>query len=454
MKESKDKIHVSSKTKLQPSVWHDVVPGRKEPAALNQRDERLLVDLDTAVLSKYDNKEEPLEITAHMREAIDEYVERVSTILPDDLLEPLTLAEAAYGVENLEGLDLNTSAGYPYVLHGVKKRHVLDPLTRSTDKLRECMDKYGVDLPFVSYLKDELRPLEKIKMGKTRIIECSSMNDTIRMKLMFGRLFQTFHANPGVVTGSAVGCNPDFHWTTFRATMHDEVFAFDYSNFDASLHPVWFECLKLVLKKFGYTDLRPIDHICRSRHIYKNLEYVVEGGMPSGCSGTSIFNSIINNIIIRTLLLDTYRNIDLEQLKMVAYGDDVVATYPYPIDAASLADSGKRYGLKMTPPDKGSDFSTVTWDTVTFLKRRFKPSKSYPFLIHPVFETSEILESLRWTRNPAATQEHVRSLAELAWHSGRTEYTKFVKIVKSTNVGKACILPSYDSLKRMWLDLF
>ncbi|AWK02684.1 polyprotein [Rabovirus A] len=454
IQQTKTPVHVSTKTKLQPSVWHDIIPGCKEPAALNQKDKRLEVDLDTAVLSKYDNDDHEISVSKHMKEAVAEYTERLKAIMPENVTEGISLEEAAYGIPDLEGLDLNTSAGYPYTLNGIKKRDILDPETKDTKKLQECLDKYGVDLPFISYLKDELRPLEKIKKGKTRIIECSSMNDTIRMKMMFGKLFQTMHRNPGTITGSAVGCNPDTDWTKFRAEMHDSIIAFDYSNYDASLNKVWFKCLKMVLTNLGFKDLRPIDHIIYSKHIYKNIEYDVEGGMPSGCSGTSIFNSMINNIIIRTLLLDAYKGIDLEQLKMVAYGDDVVATYPFPIDAASLADCGKRYGLKMTPPDKGSEFNNVTWENVTFLKRRFKPAKHYPFLIHPVFEQQELLESLRWTRNPAATQEHVRSLCELAWHSGRKSYEEFCNLIKSTNVGKACILPSYISLKRMWLDQF
>lgn len=454
VKQSEKPIHVSTKTKLQPSVWYDVIPGKKEPAALNQRDKRLEVDLDTAVLSKYDNDEYELSVNEHMQEAIAEYTERLKSVMPDDVTEPITLEEAAYGMQDLEGLDLNTSAGYPYTLIGIKKRDVLNSETKDITKLKECMDKYGVDLPFISYLKDELRPIEKIRKGKTRIIECSSMNDTIRMKIMFGRLFQAMHQNPGVVTGSAVGCNPDIHWTKFRAEMHESIFAFDYSNYDASLHKVWFKCLKKVLINLGFKDLRPIDHIIYSKHLYKNIEYDVEGGMPSGCSGTSIFNSMINNIIIRTLLLDAYKGIDLTQLRMIAYGDDVLATYPFPIDAASLADCGRRYGLKMTPPDKGTEFNNVNWENVTFLKRKFKPAKHYPFLIHPVFDHQELYESLRWTRNPAATQEHVRSLCELAWHSGRKSYEEFCNQIKSTNVGKACLLPPYISLKRMWLDQF
>lgn len=453
MRENSTPIHHSKKTKLQPSVWHDIVEGSKEPAALSEKDPRLEVDLVSAAFSKYAQNEPEIEMTEHMKEAIDYTAEKLRSVL-GDCTKPLTLEEAAYGIPNLEGLDLNTSAGYPYVLKGIKKRDILDKETRDVTKLQACMDMYGVDLPFITYMKDELRPLEKVKLGKTRLIEASSMNDTIRMKMTFGTFFAAMHENCGPAVGSAVGCNPDVDWTRFRVEMDGEIVAFDYSNFDASLNKVWFECLKEVMRKLGFEDVRPIDHIVKSRHLWLNKDYTVEGGMPSGTSGTSIFNSLINCIIIRTLCLDVYKNIDLEDLKILAYGDDVIVTYPYELDPQLLANRGKIYGLKMTPPDKGKDFKKMTWDDVTFLKRGFRPAKHYSFLIHPTFDMKEIYESLRWTRNAANTQEHVRSLCELAWHNGRKAYEQFCDTVRKTNVGRACILPPYRSLKRMWLDSF
>ncbi|MCD3131832.1 hypothetical protein GFK13_23375, partial [Salmonella enterica subsp. enterica serovar Enteritidis] len=87
-------------------------------------------------------------------------------------------------------------------------------------------------------------------------------------------------------------------------------------GYDASLSPAWFEALKMVLEKIGFGDrVDYIDYLNHSHHLYKNKTYCGKGGMPSGCSGTSIFNSMINNLIIRTLLLKTYKGIDLDHLK-------------------------------------------------------------------------------------------------------------------------------------------
>lgn len=447
-------INVNRKTSLRPSIYFDVFPGEKEPAALSRNDKRLECDLEEAMFSKYKPNmhvqyDEDFEI------AVEHYAKQLKAICPGNLTEPMSLEEVVYGTVNLEPLDLNTSAGYPYLTMGISKKDLIPP-NRDLTKLSQALVDYGTDLPFVTFLKDELRPIEKIKKGKTRVIEAASLNDVIRTKMCFGRLFQTFHGNPGVQTGSAVGCNPDFHWSQFYHEMEGELLAFDYSNYDASLHPVWFFALKEVLKRLGYGEeaMHIMDTICNSKHIYADVYYEVDGGMPSGCSGTSIFNSMINNLIIRVLMIKSYKGIELNDLKIIAYGDDVIVSYPYKVDAAIIAAEGANYGLTMTPPDKGSSFNEVTWENVTFLKRRFVPDEKFKYLIHPVYPMKEVYESARWTRSASHTREHLYSLCYLAWHNGRETYEKFLEDLESVPVGVACCLPSYAQLQRAWYDLF
>lgn len=448
-------VNVNRRTVLRPSVFFDVFEGTKEPAALSSRDKRLEVDLDSAMFGKYKGNCQVEEPTENMLLAVEHYVSQLRPILPENLTEPLELEEVVYGTEGLDGLDLNTSAGYPYNTMGISKKKLIPQRGQPLTELQNALDLHGYNLPFTTYLKDELRPIEKVRAGKTRLIECSSVNDTIRMKMTLGRLFATFHQNPGIVTGCAVGCDPDTDWSKFYAEIGDRpLLAFDYSNYDASLSPVWFTCLKLVLQKLGYCADELISHICNSTHIYADQEYDVEGGMPSGCSGTSVFNSIINNLIIKTCVLDVYKGIDLDELRIIAYGDDVIASYPFPLDAALLAEAGSRYGLTMTPADKSSCFNEVTWETVTFLKRRFVPDEQFPFLIHPVFPLSEASESIRWCRSAATTQEHVVSLCYLVWHNGEQAYEEFLRKIRTVPVGRVLFLPAYRVLRAEWLDKF
>nr|ANV28246.1 polyprotein [Poliovirus 1] len=445
-------INAPSKTKLEPSAFHYVFDGVKEPAVLTKNDPRLKVDFEEAIFSKYVGNR-ITEVDEYMKEAVDHYAGQLMSL--DINTDQMCLEDAMYGTDGLEALDLTTSAGYPYVALGKKKRDILNKQTRDTKEMQKLLDTYGINLPLVTYVKDELRSKSKVEQGKSRLIEASSLNDSVAMRMAFGNLYAAFHKNPGVVTGSAVGCDPDLFWSKIPVLMEEKLFAFDYTGYDASLSPAWFEALKMVLEKIGFGDrVDYIDYLNHSHHLYKNKTYCVKGGMPSGCSGTSIFNSMINNIIIRTLLLKTYKGIDLDHLKMIAYGDDVIASYPHEVDASLLAQSGKDYGLTMTPADKSATFEQVTWENVTFLKRFFRADEKYPFLVHPVMPMKEIQESIRWTKDPRNTQDHVRSLCLLAWHNGEEEYNKFLAKIRSVPIGRALLLPEYSTLYRRWLDSF
>lgn len=443
-------IHTPSSTKLQPSVFHDVFPGSKEPAVLSGKDPRLEVNLDESIFSKYKGNE-PVEITQNMLTAAAHYTAQLSTLDIDPT--PLSLEESVYGIEGLEALDLHTSAGYPYTACGIKKKDLI-PKDRNLTKLKCAIEKYGLDLPMITFLKDELRKPEKIKAGKTRIIEASSLNDTVQFRMAFGNLFSKFHQNPGIVTGSAVGCDPEVFWSKVPVMLDGEcLMAFDYTNYDGSLNPVWFKLLSKVLTDLGFPgDL--VNKLCNSKHIYKTTYYEVEGGMPSGCAGTSIFNTIINNIIIRTLVLDTYKFINLDKLKILAYGDDVIFSYPYDLDMKELASEGTKYGLSITPADKSDTFKKLDYSNATFLKRGFKQDEKYNFLVHPIYPETEVWESIRWTKNPRNMQEHVLSLCHLMWHNGKDKYKHFVDKIRSVSAGRALYIPPYEVLLHEWYEKF
>ncbi|QBM01046.1 polyprotein [rhinovirus C32] len=443
-------INTPSKTKLHPSVFHDIFPGVKEPAVLSNFDPRLEVDLKESVLSKYKGNK-GCEMNEFIRTAVDHYTAQLFML--DINPEPITLEQAIYGTEGLEPLDLNTSAGFPYVTLGVRKKDILNRTTKDVTKLQQMMDKFGLDLPYVTYLKDELRAPEKIRKGKTRAIEAASMNDTAFFRMTFGNLYAAFHKNPGTLTGSAIGCDPDIFWSQIYSCMEQNLLAFDYTNYDGSLDPVWFKALEMVLDNLGFPGYL-MSRLNKTTHIFKDEIYKVEGGMPSGISGTSVFNTMINNIILRTLVLETYKNINLDKLKMVAYGDDILASYPDELDPEQLAQAGVKYGLTITPADKSTEFRKVTWQNVTFLKRGFEPDMKHPFLIHPIFPMSEIYESIRWTKDPKNTQDHVYSLCLLSWHNGEEKYNDFIQKVRSTSVGRALYLPPYSVLYRAWIDKF
>lgn len=444
-------IHTPSKTKLQPSVFYDVFKGTKEPAVLSEKDPRLETDFKKALFSKYKGNLN-CEMNDHVKVAVAHYSAQLMTLDIDS--NNMSLEDSVFGSEGLEALDLNTSAGFPYISMGIKKRDLIDKNTKDISKLKIALDKYGVDLPMVTFLKDELRKKEKISSGKTRVIEASSVNDTVAFRMVYGNLFVAFHKNPGIVTGSAVGCDPETFWSKIPVMLDGEcIMAFDYTNYDGSIHPMWFEALKMVLSNLQF-EPRLIDRLCNSKHIYKDSYYEVEGGVPSGCSGTSIFNTMINNIIIRTLVLDAYKHIDLDKLKIIAYGDDVIFSYKYTLDMEAIAQEGSKYGLTITPADKSETFKKLDYSNVTFLKRGFKQDEKYSFLIHPTFPIDEIHESIRWTKKPSQMHEHVLSLCHLMWHNGHEAYRDFERKIRSVSAGRALYIPPYEVLLHEWYEKF
>ncbi|MBS2075197.1 hypothetical protein KCQ61_26365, partial [Klebsiella pneumoniae] len=56
--------------------------------------------------------------------------------------EQMCLEDAMYGTDGLEALDLSTSAGYPYVAMGKKKRDILNKQTRDTKEMQRLLDAF------------------------------------------------------------------------------------------------------------------------------------------------------------------------------------------------------------------------------------------------------------------------------------------------------------------------
>nr|QXO14868.1 MAG: polyprotein [Anativirus sp.] len=457
--------YMPKKTQLLPSVYHDIVPGEKEPAVLSNFDPRFKGDLKQSVLSKYKGNTFPTELVKkgllsvnldEIRTAVQHYVEQIKPLLPDDVCEPLTLDEAIEGYKGLQKLDLSTSAGFPYNVQGISKKQLM---ANNRKLLLEGLDLHGYGLPFTCYLKDELRSKSKVLTGNTRVIEASSINDSLLARQVFGRLYAFFCDNPGTATGLAVGCNPDRDWTRFYTEFSSSyVVSFDYKNFDASLSPMWFAALQEFLQQLGFDSDNVefiVDHMCNSVHLWGDSFLHIEGGMPSGCSGTSVFNSIINNIIMKTIIPLAYKGIDLDALKILAYGDDLLVGYPFPLNGEPIAKVAQLFGLNITPADKGEHFKDgSSIEDHTFLKRGFKPDETFPFLVHPTMDKQAIYESLRWTRDPKDFQDHVRCLFELIWHHGEEEYEEFRSTLRKSHIYKALNIPPYQYLRRKWLDLF
>nr|UMO75538.1 MAG: polyprotein [Coypu hunnivirus] len=364
----------------------------------------------------------------------------------------LTLEEAVEGIPGLDPMDMTKSPGLPYLLDGKRRPQLykndglgnvyLDPVLYS--ELSLFLDGKFDNHKFMCFLKDELRPKEKVKKGKTRIIDVASFGHAITGRMLFGRLAAAMHAANGPEIGSAVGCNPDVDWTRYAHTFkYDNFIDIDYSGFDATHTTFSFECLKVCLKEMGFDDvaLAYVDSLCNSTHVWDDEEFEIQGGLPSGCSCTSIFNTMMNNIVVRAAM--AYVGVPFQ---MLAYGDDCVLCCEEPFDLDEYKYFMSLTNYKITPASKDGDFKWTNLEGVVFLKRYFRMDG---MLCRPVMNRENLWNIMSWAR-AGTVQEKVLGIGPLAHHAGKAFYEALVGPFEECGFHAQ----SFDNLEEGWLDLF
>nr|AWK02672.1 polyprotein [Niviventer confucianus hunnivirus] len=443
-------VYTPHKTQLYPTVACDD-DTTVEPAALSPNDKRLEkpTEFKKTILAKHvgDRTDGPLAMIRGAR-----FYARLIRARCGSVNERLSLHEAVFGTDNLDPMDQDRSPGWPYV--GSKRRPDLlwqtdnglemDPVLRA--ELMLMMEGDFSNHKFVTFLKDELRDKEKVKQGKTRVIDIASYGHAIMGRVLFGRLAASMHAHNGVDIGSAVGTNPDIDWTRYAAEFRYRNFVdVDYSGFDATHSSFSFHCLKVFLQELGFDDvaLKYVDSLCNSTHIWDDEIFQITGGLPSGCSCTSIFNTIINNIVVRSLIPEVYDG----EFQILAYGDDLVlcSQNTFPVEEyKEILEEVTNY--KITPASKNGTFEWTDLAGVVFLKRYFYRDG---LIVRPVMTYKNLHNILSWAR-AGTVQEKLLSVARLAQHRGEQDYKKLMAPFEDCGY----IVPSFDDLELEFFSLF
>lgn len=443
-------IYTPRRTALYPTVACDE-DTTVEPAALSCNDKRLEdpPNFKKVILSKHigDRTDGPI----GMIRAARAYARMIKAKC-GDVTQRLSLRQAVFGTDNLDPMDMSRSPGWPYI--GNKRR---------VDLIKDCGDHLELDQvlgaelmlmqqgnfqhhKFVTFLKDELRDKEKVKAGKTRVIDIASFGHAIFGRVLFGNLAAAMHAHNGVDIGSAVGTNPDIDWTRYANEFKHKYFVdIDYSGFDATHTTFSFFCLKEFLKELGFDGvaLAYVDSLCNSTHIWDDEIYQITGGLPSGCSCTSIFNTIMNNIVVRCFVSAVHDG----EFQLLAYGDDLVLCSDTPFDVELyklLLESLTNY--KITPASKSGSFEWTSLEKVVFLKRYFKPDG---LLVRPVMTYKNLHNILSYARAGTIT-EKLASVARLAQHRGKADYDRLFAPFEDCGY----LVPSFDDLEMEFFSLF
>ncbi|AOQ26204.1 polyprotein [Rosavirus C] len=462
------RAHVPTTTKLRPSPAWGAFPVTKEPAVLHYTDERLVdVDnLDGVLFSKY--KQDMVKPFPGLEIGKQIVRNRLRKLIPTKL-QQITVHDAINGIEGMDGIDMNQSPGVPYISEGVSRRSLFELVGEHWvmgPRLTEDYARVSNDPKlghFATFLKDELRDTKKVAQGKTRLVEAGNLAHVLLGRKIFGNLFAVFNSNPGFDTMCAVGCDPDVHWTQFYHPLaaKTRVFDYDYSGFDGSVPSCAFDALADVLADLveGEEEVRAyIDSLKSSFHHYKGKLWRLDGAMPSGCCGTSVFNSIINAMLLFSCFSQILPDFDSSEPLLIAYGDDVLVGTNQELPPSRVAAwVNSETTFQITPANKGSVFNDETdIHSVQFLKRFFTPDPHFPHLIHPTIDKATFEQSIMWQRC-GDFQETLNSLALLAWHHGPKSYKAWADAIvrKCLDDGNPPpYIPPFPLLRHNWLMKF
>lgn len=459
-------VNVNRKTSLRKSpAWYRFKP-EAGPAVLSKFDQRLDpdVDFEEALFQKHTVNQEtlPKEFYSAARDYAYQLFQRIGR---DNGV--VSMEEALNGDGITDAMDMDTSVGYPHVLDGKRRKDFISrdengKLQPSEILIEEVQEFANGKKPvFVTFLKDEIRKMEKIRRGATRIVDASPLGYAVFGRCVLMKFMSAMMKNNGTKTGSAVGCNPDVDWTRYAFELNDQyVFDLDFKNFDSTHSTAMFQLLKDVFftEDNGFDqDLVGVflDGISVSQHAYGDQRYRLRGGLPSGCPATSILNTVINNIIIRAAIRGAYSvdSVEWDSFRMVAYGDDVVYASEQRILPGLLAEWLHQHTTyQVTPANKSTSFpvDSTLWD-VTFLKRHFTPDREYPYLIAPRMDLDNLKQIISFFR-PGTFPEKVQSLARLALHCDEADYNELLGWIPETC--PSVEVPCYSRLREEWLASF
>ena len=183
------------------------------------------------------------------------------------------------------------------------------------DHLRDAWDKAckGV-APKNAYklaLKDELRPIEKNKMGKRRLLWGCDAATTLVATAAFKAVATRLQAVTPM-TPVAVGINMD---SVQMQVMNDSLtggvlYCLDYSKWDSTQNPAVTAASLAILERFS--EPHPIvscaiEALSSPAIGYINdIKFITRGGLPSGMPFTSVVNSLNHMIYIAAAVLQAY----------------------------------------------------------------------------------------------------------------------------------------------------
>nr|QKE55028.1 MAG: polyprotein [Picornaviridae sp.] len=384
------------KSKLEPSPVYE--SSNVAPAVLSKNDPRLDIMVDDVTKNAADK------YTGNTFNPPKEYMSMAKAAVISKFSKVVKHKDVATYEEAIDStilpIDWTTSSGHKYAPRK-KMDLITDPQFRKdVMEVLETGSTY-----FTTYLKDELRPLSKVRVGKTRTIDAANFNYVIAYRMVMMKVVKQLFEDQDRITGFAPGVCPYTHWDSLYDTIHSNVLALDFSGYDGSLSDtLMLEAVEVLSCFHEQPDLARFIHLptIYSENLVADEKWYIEGGMCSGSPCTTIINTICN-LLVNYCVAFSY-GLSMDEVHIAAYGDDTLFSTTRCFDVEGIE---QRYmdwfGMKVTSSDK---VSKITWQGKSqsnFLKR--SPTVLYgTSKIVGALDIDSMMDHIQWTRGEFQSQ--------------------------------------------------
>nr|WRQ64747.1 polyprotein 2 [Patatavirales sp.] len=343
--------------------------------------------------------------------------------------------------EAIAAMDKTTSPGFPWNMYGSTKNEIFEQMSEQFHEYVDIVwDKYLLEddywFVWVNSLKEEIRPIEKIRMNKIRTFTASPMEAVVTGYRLFGDMNDKFYRS-NLQSASVVGLCPFYGgWDSLYCKLKNHpktkkpiAYELDESEYDSSLFQIVFDAIvRFRWNCLSEEDKTP-ENYKRISNYYRNIVNSViitaDGkivqkttGNPSGSVNTIVDNTLALYwllayawYILAEEDLRTYEEFENSVVKALQ-GDDNTWTVDEETDkfynARTVSAVFSSVGVTTTSPDYGPR----QLEEVEFLSSSF--SKFYGGMCIYNLCPEKLVESLKWTKHPGdATMTLIRVLAIL-----------------------------------------
>lgn len=394
--------------------------------------------------------------------------------VPRPRFEEQTIEEAVFGIPGRQdSIDLTTSEGFSLKVLGMKRKDVINfdtkfihPIVRMKVARLRAKARKGIlpRLVAIACMKDELRDLPRVYLGKTRIFCIGDLIHMIWTRMVLGNLIIWLKSHRYQTSG-AIGTNTHgFDWSVLMSKLDGvdvEYGGGDYGGYDTGLR-FWFGhlmglycCAEMGLNY--KTDGREVYLCCLSTTcpllIIGRYVYDFDFMNPSGGFMTGFLNTFVNVVLFHIFFYklrsecagsgctcgfstETYNRI----IRAIFYGDDNIFSVLRRFGTHFNMQNISRlcldmFGMEYTTASKGVVESPfIRRDEVEFLMRRFKQYGN--FTVGPLDKNS-IYSMILWIRDKKSFVENRQQLQQNIdvaqmemFYYGREEFEEFTDKIR------------------------